>query len=114
MEDAFEISHVLYEWLVMPFGCSNAPSTFLRLMTPFIEKFVVVYFYYILIYNKEEVEQRIHLEKVFKTLRREKLYAQLKKNIFYTNSVCFVGYMLTSAVIEADLRSRQFLGQLRI
>ncbi|XP_019236740.1 PREDICTED: uncharacterized protein LOC109216976 [Nicotiana attenuata] len=44
----------------------------------------------------------MHLEKVFETLQREKLYAQLKKNILYTNSVCFLGYIVTSAGIQAN------------
>ncbi|XP_060177884.1 uncharacterized protein LOC132607823 [Lycium barbarum] len=64
--------------------------------------FVVVYFDDILVFSKEDVEHEKHLEKVVETLRREKLYAQLKKCIFYADSVCFLGYIVTSAGIQAD------------
>jgi hypothetical protein len=85
-----------YEFLVIPFGLTNAPATFCTLMNDifweWLDDFVVVYIDDILIYSGSLEEHAECLRKVFQRLRENKLYAKLEKCKFGVTEVDFLGH----------------------
>ena len=77
---AFRTRYGHYEFLVMSFGLTNAPTTFMDLMNlvfrPYLDRFVIVFIDDILVYSRSKLEHEIHLGLVLQTLRRHQVYAK--------------------------------------
>ena len=68
----------------------------------FLGRFVVVYFDDILVYIKNLDEHIDHLHCVLDVLRKEKLYANLKKFSFCMDKIVFLDYVISVKGIEVD------------
>ncbi|GJV60286.1 putative reverse transcriptase domain-containing protein [Tanacetum coccineum] len=85
---AFRIRYGHYEFQVLPFGLTNAPTIFMDLMNrvckPYLDKFVIAFIDDILIYLKNNEEHEEHLKLILELLKKKELYAKLSK--------CLAGY----------------------
>ena len=68
----------------------------------FIEKFVVVYFDNILIYNKNLNDHLVYLKSVLDVLRKEGLFANMKQCIFCIDQLMFLGFVISVQGIQVD------------
>jgi hypothetical protein len=96
---AFRTRYGSFEWLVMPFGLTNAPAAFQRFMNDIFKDLldvcVTVYLDDILIYSDNLSDHRKQVREVLKRLRRHGLYARADKCEFETESVEYLGYILS-------------------
>ena len=93
---AFVTSSVLYEWIVMPFGLCNAPSTFAKLMELVCKG---LHWKIGFIYLDNVIER---LKEVFERLARAGLKLKPKKCFLFQKRVWYLGYVVTEEGIAAD------------
>jgi hypothetical protein len=103
---AFHTRYGLYEYTVMSFGLTNAPTYFMYLMNKvfmkYLDKFVVVFIDDILIFSKTEEEHEKHLRMVLEKLRSNQLYTKFSKCEFWLTEVAFLGHVISTTGILVD------------
>ena len=96
---AFSSRYGTYQFTVMPFGLSTAPSTFQRVMNQIffdlLDNGVLCYLDDLLIYSKTVEEHRVLLDKVFSKLQKNKLYIKESKCHLFLEKVNFLGHVVS-------------------
>nr|GFC36838.1 reverse transcriptase domain-containing protein [Tanacetum cinerariifolium] len=73
-----------------------------QLQESFLDKFVIVFIDYILIYSKNKEEHEEHLRIILELLQKEKLYVKFSKCEFWLDSVKFLGHVINSQGVHVD------------
>lgn len=95
-----------FEFLVMPFGLSNAPATFQATMNDIfrhlLRKFVLVFFDDILMYSPDFETHITHLTQVLQLLADHQLFAKFSKCEFVVQQVTYLGHLVSNGGVAAD------------
>jgi hypothetical protein len=108
---AFRTRYGLFEYLVMPFGLANAPSTFQHfvndVLRPFLDVFCTAYLDDILIYSENLHEHKEHVRSVLNALREAGLQLDVDKCEFHQPEVTYLGYVVGVDGIRMDPKKVQ-------
>jgi hypothetical protein len=103
---AFQTHEGHYEFLVIPFGLCNAPSTFQSLMNhvfhPFLHHFVLVFFDDILIYSKTWTTHLSHVDRFLHLLSQHQIFLKQSKCAFGASKVEYLGHIVGKEGVRVD------------
>jgi hypothetical protein len=95
-----------YEFMVVPFGITDSPTTFMCLMnnvlSKFLDRFVLVFIDDILIYSKSREGHEEHLNSMLQVLREYNLYAKFSKCDVFQKKVHYLGHVITEKGVAVD------------
>lgn len=99
MELVFQTQYGHYEFLVMSFGLTNAPTTFMDLMNmvflEYLDSFVIVCVDVFLVYSRSEKDHMGHLRVVSQSLKEHQIFTKYSKCEFCLRAVTFRGYIIS-------------------
>lgn len=103
---AFRTKEGLFEWLVVPFGLTNAPAAFQHFMNDILrdllDVYVIVYLDDILVYSKRKEDHEGHVREVLRRLREHHLYLKISKCFFGVDTVPYLGMIISPKGISMD------------
>src|SRR5258707_5538506 len=102
----FRTRYSSYKWQVMPFRLSNAPAAFQRFINEVLgdlmDVCMVGYLDDILVYSDSLEDHRNHVQEVLQCLHKAGLYANLKKCKFHTDTMEYLGFILSPKGLQMD------------
>ena len=103
---AFRTKYELFEWLIIFFDMTDAPSTFQRyinwVLRKFLNEFVSTYLDDILIYINDSLkEHRRHVRSILIKLQKAELYIDIEKCEFETQSTKYLKFIIE---VDKDIR----------
>jgi hypothetical protein len=103
---AFQTHFGQFEFRVMDFGLTGAPSTFQAAMNttlaPYLRKFLLVFFDDILIYSKTLEENLLHIKLVFEFLAKDQWKIKLSKCSFAQRQISYLGHTISEQGVGTD------------
>lgn len=95
-----------YEFCVMAFGLSSAPSTILKAMNttlaPLLRRYALVFFDDILVYSKTFEDHLVHLRAVFELLHRDHWLFKPSKCVFRQRQLRYLGHIISKSGMATD------------
>ncbi|QRW15577.1 Retrotransposable element Tf2 protein [Rhizoctonia solani] len=103
---AFRTKYGLFEYLVMSFGLTNAPTAFQHFMNnlfrDLIDMTVVIYLDNILIFLEKPEEHPTHVREVLSRSMANQLFCKLSKCHFHVTTVDYLGIVISPAGFSMD------------
>lgn len=103
---AFNVEHGHFEFLRMPMGLKNSPSTFQRVMDNVLRglqnSICLVYLDDIVVFSTSLQEHIINLEKVFQRLRESNFKIQMDKSEFLKLETAYLGHIISNEGIKPN------------
>lgn len=103
---AFNVEHGHFEFLRMPMGLKNSPSTFQRVMDNVLRDLqntiCLVYLDDIIVFSTSLQEHMVNLQKVFQRLRESNFKIQMDKSEFLKRETAYLGHIISNDGIKPN------------